>query len=88
MGKLGAMRLLASVLMLMNVGGNAHAQQVGGGMGEPIHIGTFDARGEGRLMRQDLPQKSSAKARHTSDAGTPQAHARTQQGMLPGKHLR
>ncbi|SDC84257.1 hypothetical protein SAMN05216345_104122 [Cupriavidus sp. YR651] len=88
MGKIRALGLLASVLTLLSGGSNAAAQQVVGGMGEPIHIGTFDARGENRLTGRMPPEKPSAKARRVRDAGMPATTTRYEKPTLPGKHLR
>ena len=88
MGKIQALGLLASVLTLLSSGSNAHALQVVGGMGEPIHIGTFDARAENRLAGRNPQEKPSAKTLRARDSELPEPHARYAKPTLPGKHLR
>jgi hypothetical protein len=89
MGKIRTLGLLASAATLWLGASHAFAQQVVGGMGEPIHIGTFGAaQAESRLAARHPAQKSSAKAPHARGAEIPETRARYAKPTLPGRHLR
>ena len=88
MGRIGVLGLVASAATLL-CGGNALAQQVVGGMGEPIHVGAFGTHADSPLARRNPAEKPSARARRARNGemtGTP-----ARQGTiptLPGRHLR
>ncbi len=87
MGKIQVLGLVASAATLL-CGGNAFAQQVVGGMGEPVQIGTFGTHAESPFARRSPAGKPSAKAHRARGAEVSGAQARQAVPTLPGRHLR
>ena len=86
----GVRVMTAAWLLAAASSGNALAQHVVGGMGEPVRMGAFDARGqfEGQAMlAAPVSGKEKERARPTGARRVPAAGTRGVTPTLPGKQL-